>query len=391
MKRLIVCPKCDGGICHYSYCLADSLSELGEEVRVLNAMRPEYELAALPHRHAVRPLLATYGSGWRRYALHVRNLRTLIRESRGAATIHYQWPLGPAADRLHWSVLKRLGRRIVYTAHNAAPHESDNRSERHTPFLFRQADSIITHGRALADEIERTPGVKADRIRVVPHGNYNFVADRFGKWDRESSRESFHWTPDVRSVLFFGFIRPYKGVDILIRAFGQLCRMTGSRSQRYRLLIAGADPFDVWTSGEYGDLLERAGILERTSLVREYIALEDAGRFFHASDVVALPYRSGSQSGALMLANAFIRPVVATRVGSIGESVEMQGSGILVQPEDVEALAGALEQLLEDRALADRLGRNGRDYADTELSWSRIAEQTLEAYALAAGSRGRRG
>ena len=203
----------------------------------------------------------------------------------------------------------------------------------------------------------------------------------FPQWDRGRARASFGYGPDEKVVLFFGLIRPYKGLGDLIAA----CRLLTQEHPDVplRLLIAGRTLDTYWEDGGYARQIAEAGLAEQTTCVIEHIPMEDIGRYFRAADMVAIPYKSGSQSGILQLAYAYAKPVVVTDVGSIAEVVEPGLTGLVVPPSDAAAFAAALAQLLADPEQAQRVGCQGRAYAETVLSWDPIAAQTRQLYAAA--------
>jgi glycosyltransferase involved in cell wall biosynthesis len=383
MKRLLVCPQLDGGICHYTYSLADALQSGGDTVTVLTYNHLPYELRGFPHRHTVRPTLRVSNRPLERLVNRYRNLATLLREAKGAEAVHFQWPLGPRTDPPLWNALKRAGKRVVYTAHNVVPHEAGNRAESHTDWLYTQADAIIVHGQKLKDLLLRQVSIAESRVNVIPLGNYNFIADQSHQWSRETARRSFGWGEAEQVVLFFGLIRPYKGLDTLIAACGEMGSVSGQNS-RLRLLIAGPEINNSWTEGGYARQIQTAGLETQTTCAVDYIPLEEVARYFLAADIVALPYHSGSQSAVLQLAYAFARPVVTTDVGSIGDLAREAESGIVVPAQDSTALSKALLELQGNPLRATEMGRKGRCYAETALSWQRIAERTREVYRQAA-------
>lgn len=380
MDCLLVCPQVSGGICHYTYCLATALQRQCADVIVLTSSTGDYELSDLAHSHRVIRGLHLHGTGVSRVAQQFLNLAELNRHMRLVKAVHFQWPLGPRTDRLLWNACRRKGHRVVYTAHNIVPHEKENKREGHTDWLYATADALIVHGRALSDQLLETYPPAAGRIHVLPLGNYNFVADAYNQWDRKRARSSFGLAESDRVVLFFGYLRRYKGIDTLIQACGSLIRSSGRAGSNVRLIIAGDNSLGEWGAGGYDALLDAEGLASRTQTVLTYIPLSDVGRYFHAADVVALPYRSGSQSALLQLAYAFRKPAVVTDVGSIGESVIDGVTGLVVAPEDPKSLATALFSLLDDPPGANQLGEAGRSYAETEFSWDRIASKTLSIY-----------
>ena len=381
MNPLLISSPISGGVCQYTYCLAEALQCQGEKVTVLTQDYPAYELAQLLHNHKLRTQLRTSMTPLSRLLNPVHNLRTVLALSRDTDVLHYQWPLGPRQDPLQWKALKRAGKRIVYTAHNVEPHEAQNRGQSHTGWLYANADAIIVHGERLRDILLKNyPAVPSTRVHVHRLGNYNFLADGFSKWNRAEARHSLGWSEDDQAVLFFGFLRHYKGIDTLIEACRQLLSTTPNLRSRFRLLVVGPSYGDHWGAERYEERIAEAGLQAVTSCIVEHVALEDIGRYFRAADVVALPYRNGSQSAVIPLAYAFGKPVVITNVGSLAEAVIPGETGLIVPPEDPIALAAALRSLLLDSELNRRMGRNARQYADTVLDWRSAARMTAQLY-----------
>lgn len=381
MKIMFVCSLVNGGICHYTYSLADSLSHSGNDVSVLMANAPAYELASLPHRHRPLPLLRSSMTKWERLINPVLNQRTLLAQANGVDIVHYQWTNGPRNDPLQWNALLRAGKRIVYTAHNVVPHESDPQAERHAHWLYARANAIIVHGQTLQHQLLRFAPDTKSKVHVIPLGNYNFLHDLYPLWDRAKARESLGWGEEERVVLFFGLIRPYKGLDTLIDACGILKAKDPSTGKKLRLLIAGANIQNFWERERYAELLDRAKLTAQTHVTLQHITMEEIGRYFHAADIVAMPYKSGSQSAVLTTAYAFSKPVVVTDVGSIPEVVEAGKTGIIVPPDEPEAFAAALERLICTPEIAEAMGQQGRQYAESALNWNTIAAQTERLYA----------
>jgi glycosyltransferase involved in cell wall biosynthesis len=177
-------------------------------------------------------------------------------------------------------------------------------------------------------------------------------------------------------VLFFGLIRPYKGLEDLLRAFSLVAQTDGDAW----LLVAGA-PVGLPGLEHYRRLMAEYGILQRTCFLPEYLAPEAVGGIFAAADVVALPYRRASQSAVLQLAYACGKAVVGTNTGGLPEVIEQGKSGYVVEPGDILGLAGSIRALFADRARRADMGRYARQLSATRFAWSTIAATTREIYA----------
>ena len=220
----------------------------------------------------------------------------------------------------------------------------------------RIADAIIVHGKKLKN-ILTCKGISSDKIWVIPHGDYSF----YKKWKKEIE-------PEEKSVLFFGSIREYKGLEYLIKAVPAI----NSSIPGVKIIIAGEGNF-----AKYETMIENRNHFE---IHNRFIPDEEVAEFFQRASVVVLPYTGGSQSGIIPIAYAFKKPVVATAVGAIPEVVDDGVTGVLVPPRDEKALADVIIKLLKDEKLRNEMGENAYKKMKEELSWGKIAEKTIEIY-----------
>jgi glycosyltransferase involved in cell wall biosynthesis len=257
---------------------------------------------------------------------------------------------------------------LVVSIHDVTHHPGD-RLSRKTPeavlrLAWRRADQLIVHTeRARRVLLERT-GIDGGAVHVVPHVAIGLPGERPPA------------DGDGRSVLFFGRIWPYKGLDYLIRAQPLITR----RVPDARIVVAG-----------HGEDLARYRALmrdpSRFSVIDEYVPNARRSELFAQAAVVVLPYVEASQSGVVPIAYAFGKPVVVTEVGGLPETVEHGRTGLVVPPRDERALAGAVCELLEQPVLAQEMGAAGRRKLDREWSPARVAERTLPVYGAALRAR----
>ena len=230
--------------------------------------------------------------------------------------------------------------------------------------VYKHMDGLIFHGRISRDRFERIFSLKSRRWATIPHGEY-----------------VFHFEPgsspgpnlEGKNILFFGNIRPYKGLIYLLRAF-QLVRrqIPGSR-----LLIVGQPLEDFRPYQKEIDLL---GMAKDVEIQLRYVPNEEVREVFSRATVVALPYTDIYQSGVLLLAYGAGIPVVASNVGDLGDAVEDGNTGFLVPPKDVPALRDALLSILSNPERCSQMGRRAKELADTEYNWAHIAKRTVEFY-----------
>ncbi|SMB98225.1 Glycosyltransferase involved in cell wall bisynthesis [Thermanaeromonas toyohensis ToBE] len=222
---------------------------------------------------------------------------------------------------------------------------------------IRQATRLIILSRVFENNLVGK-GIPRNKIDIIHHGVFSYYL-RWKKGVKPSSRE--------KTILFFGRIIPYKGLDVLLRAFPKI----KEKVPEARLIIAG--------SGElkpYAQLLEGLNNIE---VVNRWIAEEEVAGFFERASLVVLPYKEATQSGVIPIAYSFGLPVVATKTGGLGEQVIHGNTGYLVPPSEPDALAEACIRLLEDEALAREMGTAGYQKAMEEWNWDIVAERVYHS------------
>ena len=232
-------------------------------------------------------------------------------------------------------------------------------------WFYGHASRIVVMGRKVKELVVTRGGFDAANIRVILHGNYHHFLKFAGPAEEVGP-----------TVLFFGRIYEYKGLEYLIDAEP----LVSAELPDVRFVIAGAG------SRRYLDRIRKRMVhADRFRMTGRYVTDGDAARLFQESSLVVLPYVDGTQSGPLLLAYAFRKPVVVTRVGSLPEYVIEGETGCVVPPGDAAALAAGILELLRDRAARVAMGEAGHRFSSRELDWSRQAAQYLEVYREAAG------
>ncbi len=252
---------------------------------------------------------------------------------------------------------------LVATIHDVTHHTGDwppKTTLAPTNFLVtRMAHQIIVHGRQQADILSRTYRTPRNKIHVVPMGSFPLY-EVFS--DGESEGES-------PVILFFGRLRAYKGVEVLIRA----APLIAARVPHVRIVIAGAGECKAVhkAAAEHPEWFE---------VHNRFIRADEVPGMFRKSAVVVLPYLDATQSAVVPLAYLFGKPVVATKVGSIPEIVEDGKTGWLVEPGDERGLADAVVRLLLEAETRERMGRAAAAKIKDDLSGDAVASKTLAVY-----------
>lgn len=371
-----------GGLTHYTYNLAGALADRGHEVTLLTTAAYELDGRSLPPNLSVVKAIARLPSG-RPSSLPPRLLRLARRAEAvldAVSVAAFARRLRPDVIHFHstnssavafLSLLRLLGIPVAATAHVVTPHE---------PIRFQHAlysrvhalpELMVAHSdfdrRRLLEEFAVDP----KRVVVIPHGEYGFFERGSDITDRRAAKRSLGLEPEEEVALFFGYIREYKGLDVLLECWPAVVDACPGA----RLVIAG-DPgrLSDARSSELQAWASRVGAVHHF----EYVPFSEVARYFSSADALVMPYRHISQSGVLYLALSLGVPVVATEVGALPEVLRDGKSALLVPPDSPDELADALIRLLGDRELRDRLARGGLQIAE-EHSWPSIAERTERA------------
>ena len=347
--------------------LAAALTRAGADVELLTSHFVHGDLAP-PAGYAVtesfypRSSRLASGSPARRalgLVEHVPGMLRHRRSARAADVVDYQWLTLP---RLDARLLPR-GPRLVMTTHGFLRDDEGGPVARAALARMDAAIALTEFG---ARKLRASGAIDPERVHVIPHGAFDYLTRLPDERPLPAELEG----AEGPVILSFGLIRPYKGVDVLLRAFAELD--AGSAE----LWVVGR-PLGVDVA-ELEDLAAAAP--GRVRLLTRFVAEAEVPAIFRRADIAALPYRDVEQSGVLYTALAFGTPIVATAVGGFPETVGDHGAGRLVAPGDAGALADALRALLADPGERERLGAGALAAARGPYSWDTIARRRLGLY-----------
>jgi D-inositol-3-phosphate glycosyltransferase len=304
------------------------------------------------------------------------------------ATFHILWNNKfEYFDRTLLMLYYRLcGKKIAFTAHNVNQAKRDAKDS----FLnrltlriqYRLTDHIFVHTQKMKNELCDDFAVPEKAVTVIRHPINNAFPDT--ALTPSEAKHQLGVKDEEKTILFFGRIRPYKGIEHLLTAFQQLLKTHAD----YRLIIAGEPK-----KGSEAYLDEIREIASRDFkpgeiiLKFQFIPDQEMELYLKAGDVLVLPYKDIFQSGVLFLAYSFGLPVVATDVGSFREEIVEGKTGFICKPGDPADLAKTLETYFLSDIYANLRTRRKdiKDYANTVHSWDAVAELTRNAYAAISG------
>ena len=365
----------------YDAALAAGLLAAGHRVTIIGSAGGGLgHVAGLEHfGHFYRPLATAVGRRLPTSAvraakglLHVADMARLpaLLRRLGVDVIHFQWTPLPLVDQAVLQGLRRVAP-VVLTVHDTVPY---NGAE---PWLMaagmrrliQGVDAVITHTEQGGSRLLRQ-GVPQARLHVVPHGLLGARTDA---------------PPPPAGgriqLLQFGKIKPYKGVDVLLRALAEL---PPAERERFRIRVVGRPYLDTRVLEALAQDLALADIVRFDFGFVPDTALPD---LFAAADALVFPYRDIEASGVLMQAVASGLPVLASRIGAFAEILEDRRQALLVSPNDPTALAAALSSLAKSPEQLVAMRSEMRALRDRVPSWEAIGRQTIAIYAAAAAHR----
>ncbi len=259
----------------------------------------------------------------------------LKQERADIIVVRYWLPLmGPALGTILRQVKKNKHTRIICIADNIIPHEKRPGDKPFTQYFLKACDGFVTMSEKVLKDL-RTFTTQKPAV-MVQHPLY----DNFGAIvSKEAARQHLDITPTGKIILFFGFIRKYKGLDILLQAVQQL----KSEISDFKLLIAGEFYED---EKSYQELIDELGVRDHLILKTNFIADNEVKYYLCAADVLVQPYKNATQSGVTPLAYHFEKPMIVTNVGGLPALVPHGKSGLVCEP-DPRSIMLAIKEFYE--------------------------------------------
>lgn len=353
----------------YDRALAAALSRAGAEVELLTsrflhgAVPPAegYRVDERFYRRSARRGLDAPARVPFKAAEHLPDMLRL-RRALDADVVHYQWLTIPPLD----ARLLPPRRPRVMTAHYILPPQASRRQIRSAHHVFGAMDAVVAHSEHSATRLRNEVGLDPAQVHVIPHGAFDYLT----KLPEEKPLPAELEGAEGPVILSFGLIRPYKGIENLLAAFGTVA----ATHPAAELWIVGNPRMDV-------EPLRRAASEAggRVRTVTRFVDDAEIPAIFRRADLVVLPYLDAEHSGVLYTGLAFGKPLVLSAVGGFPEVAET-GAARLVPPGDSDALAATLAELAGDEVARAELAAAAARAAAGPYSWDEAARRTMDLY-----------
>jgi len=358
-----------GGLAAYNERLATEFSRMGHDCSIetfslqypgfLFPGKTQYADWPAPEKLKITPSVNSINPfNWIRTGLRIRKAKPDI------VVIKYWIPfMGPCLGTLERLIRGNRHSRVVTIFDNVIPHEKRPGDRIFTRYFINAADAFVAMSDSVLKDSYQFDNKKARAF--CPHPIY----DNFGpSLAKEEARSLLGLDVDKHYLLFFGFIRDYKGLDLLIKAFAD----KRFRNNNFRLLVAG----EFYTDAQaYLDLIEEYSLQDEIILKSDFIPDEEVKRYFSAADLVVQPYKTATQSGISQIAYHFEKPMIVTRVGGLPEIVP-DGKVGYVTDVDPSAIADAILRFYEEGREAEFSDNAARE--KEKYSWKRMADTIIE-------------
>jgi len=364
-----------GGMDYYDLGLCRGLLAAGCRVSLYTC--DETAMPAAPNLGFHRFYRRIYGRGsrWIRAGRYLTGtLATLTRAvACGEIICHFHLFHGAIAELTLVLLAKLCRRKVIITVHDVESFGDPAAASRGTVGkVYRLADRLIVHNAFSKRELIEKLAISPTKISIIPHGNY---LETVGKMPHPAAaKRALGIAESKKVVLFFGQIKDTKGLDVLLEAAPDVAR----EIPEVTFLIAGRP----WKSdfSRYEALIDRLGIRDRCVLHTRFIPHTDVACYYAAADVVVLPYRRIYQSGVILMAMSYRRPVVVSDIPGMTATVTDGNNGYVFRQGSKEALSKRLIRVLRDDDERDQVAGRALKYIQENHDWGQIGKRTSELY-----------
>lgn len=360
-----------GGIAHYTSLMYQSLAEKYDVTMISYKMQYPKLLFKKEQKDYSNDMFKVENTQFLINTANPFNIISVGSKIRGMKPdlVIMQW-WHPYFAPCYWLLEKSIGKKIkkMFICHNVFPHERFPMDRKLTKLVMKNGDAFIVHSNSDGEDLLT---IKQNaKYRQNPHPTYN--AFKIRNISKEQARKELNEEKDARLLLFFGFVREYKGLKYLLAAMPRIQKRIG----KVKLLVVGSFGDD---KQDYIKLIEEYGIKNCVEVVDGYTPDGEVEKYFAACDIVVLPYESATQSGIVQIAYGFEKPVIVTNVGGLPDVVTNGKTGYVVESKSPDALANAVVDFYEQGREAEFV--NGVKQEAYRFSWDKMRE-TIEKISI---------
>lgn len=376
MKIFIVDPLGSEGQAMYDWALCQNISDLGYDVTLISC--PEYQYDSVKSSFKKALILTGYRNRKINkiikiinYSISIFRLRSFIVKEK-PQVVHFQFLLFPIIDYLLLRILKRYTT-LVFTVHDVKVTTVSK-----TKALLLKSCYKIFHGLIIHSNIAKNillkelNTVELKYLEVIEHGNYFPSLKNCKTLSREDIRRSYGIRGVENVILFIGSILPYKGLDIILKAFNIL------KSSRENIHLVVAGNIRNLSFKPYQKLIGKG---ENISLLIKYLKEDEIIDLLTVSDILVLPYRECYTPGVAHLGMSFGIPIMASNVGALPSVIIDKETGFLVEPNTPEEWAKQLSDIIENKLKLSEVSEKAKTLMREKHSWEVIAKKTVDFYA----------
>ena len=363
-----------GGMNFYDFALCRSIVKNGVQASLFTCDKTQVRgNEGFPVHLAYRNIYGKSASWMRGLRFCRGSLVALIGSRRSLHTIaHFHFfHVGPL-ELFNVALARLLGFRVVITAHDVEAFKQGLSIPIFVRLAYRLAERVIAHSQIAKRELIADLGIPERKIDVVPHGNYlEKVPVDLSLAD---AKAKLGFSKEQRILLFFGQIKDVKGLDILLQGFA-LARKTDAS---LHLLVAGR----LWKTdfSRYAKIIDEFDLQHHCTLHIRYIPDEEVAYFYKCADLVILPYRRIYQSGVVLEAMSFGRPVLVSDIDGMLEAVEDECTGFVFRNQDPEHLAQRIGEIFSVPGYSSDIAKAGLKMVSARNDWTSLGQQTLCTY-----------
>lgn len=382
LPRIAIISSLTGGLGHYCAHLASPLSKY---VYPKFITYPQMDLSGITVKHITDSFIRKYIK-YPRFDIDENSMQSIINiaeylnsRSINIVNIHIATTVKRKMSYFTTLILylkKAYGTKFLFTLHDVLPFDEDKRLMKLLKMFYSLADQFTVGNEGEKQKLMKHFNIPSDRIQVIPHGIYNLF-DR-NLYTKQFAQGYLGLPKDKKILLFFGWLREYKGFEYLIKA----AKIMSKKNDNFIIYVASGLKYAPKELVENSlALIQKYNLQDKIMLNLNYLDTLDIEAIFKATDVVVLPYTHASQSGVMMMAFGFNKPVVITDAFYDREWVN-EKAGVVSKSADPSDLAEKILSLMSNDDAMKKMGEYGYNYSLEHFNWEHISRQYAEIYKL---------